>query len=80
MEARRTEAASSPRLSAAAFAGLAAAFALLADYQTLATFLSAGHELIPYAYMLRVLGFILILWAIVDKNLSARGNGPPSQR
>jgi hypothetical protein len=54
------------------FFAFAAAFALLALNQALATFLGAGDELTPYAYVLRVLGFILILYAIVDKNISAR--------
>ena len=59
------------------FLAFAAAFALLAMNQTLATFLAAGDELIPYAYMLRVLGFILILYAIIDKNVSVRANPRP---
>jgi hypothetical protein len=54
------------------FLAFAAAFALLALNQVLATFLGAGDERIVYAYALRVLGFVLILWAIVDKNISAR--------
>jgi hypothetical protein len=40
--------------------------------QGLAAFLAAGDERAAYAYALRVLGFVLILAAIVDKNLSAR--------
>jgi alpha-D-ribose 1-methylphosphonate 5-triphosphate synthase subunit PhnI len=50
------------------FLAFAAAFALLALNQALSAFLSAGDELAPYAYVLRVLGFVLILLAIVDKN------------
>jgi hypothetical protein len=46
---------------------------LLALNQGLAAFLGAGDELTPYTYVLRVLGFVLILFAIVDKNLSNRG-------
>jgi hypothetical protein len=53
------------------FLAFAAAFALLALNQVLAAFLGAGNELTPYAYVLRVLGFVLILYAILDKNLSA---------
>jgi uncharacterized membrane protein len=49
----------------------AAAFVLLALIQALASFLGAGDELTPYTYLLRVLGFVLILYAIVDKNLSS---------
>lgn len=54
------------------FLAFAAAFALLAVNQALATFLGAGNELTPYTYVLRVLGFVLILFAIVDKNISNR--------
>ncbi|HEU4620308.1 MAG TPA: DUF5985 family protein [Gammaproteobacteria bacterium] len=54
------------------FLAFAAAFALLALNQAIATFLEAGDERTVYAYALRVLGFILILWAIVDKNLDRR--------
>jgi hypothetical protein len=52
------------------FLAFAAAFALLALNQALAAFLGAGDELTPYTYVLRVLGFALILCAIVDKNIS----------
>lgn len=48
------------------------AFALLALNQVLAAALEFGDERTPYVYSLRVLGFLLILWAIVDKNLSGR--------
>jgi drug/metabolite transporter superfamily protein YnfA len=54
------------------FIAFAIAFALLALNQAIATFLEAGDERMAYAYGLRVLGFILILAAIVDKNLSTR--------
>jgi peptidoglycan/LPS O-acetylase OafA/YrhL len=54
------------------FLAFSVAFALLAINQVLATFIGAGDENVVYAYVLRVLGFILILAAIVDKNLSAR--------
>jgi hypothetical protein len=53
------------------FLAFAIAFALLAVNQGLAAFLAAGDERTVYAYALRVLGFVLILAAIVDKNLSA---------
>ena len=52
------------------FLAFAAAFMLLAMNQALATFLGAGDELTPYTYILRVLGFVLILYAIIDKNIS----------
>jgi hypothetical protein len=54
------------------FLAFAVAFVLLALNQAIATFLEAGDERTVYAYALRVLGFLLILWAIVDKNLSRR--------
>lgn len=54
------------------FLAFAVAFALLSVNQILSTFIGAGDENVAYAYLLRVLGFILILAAIVDKNLSTR--------
>ena len=54
------------------FLAFSAAFVLLALNQMIATFLEAGDEQTAYAYVLRVLGFILILWAIIDKNLSTK--------
>ena len=55
------------------FLAFAAAFALLAVNQVLAAALEFGDERTPYVYSLRVLGFLLILFAIIDKNLSGRG-------
>jgi hypothetical protein len=54
------------------FFAFAIAFVLLACNQMLATFIGAGEENVAYAYVLRVLGFILILAAIVDKNVSGQ--------
>jgi hypothetical protein len=54
------------------FLAFGVAFALLSVNQLLATLIDAGDENVVYAYVLRVLGFILILAAIVDKNVSAR--------
>jgi hypothetical protein len=54
------------------FLAFAVAFMLLAMNQLLATFLGAGDELTPYTYVLRVLGFLLILLGIVDKNVFNR--------
>jgi hypothetical protein len=54
------------------FLAFAIAFMLLAVNQCLAAFLAAGDERIAYAYALRVLGFVLILAAIIDKNIAAR--------
>jgi hypothetical protein len=61
------------------FLAFAAAFALLALNQALASFLGAGDELTPFTYVLRVLGFVIILYAIVDKNLSANRKPRPLQ-
>lgn len=55
------------------FASFAAAFALLAVNQVLAAVLEAGDERTPYVYTLRVLAFLLIVWAIVDKNVAGAG-------
>jgi len=52
------------------FLAFGAAFFLLALNQGIATFLEAGDERTVYAYALRVLGFLLILWAIVEKNIT----------
>jgi hypothetical protein len=52
------------------FAAFASAFLLLALNQALAQWLGAADERVGYTYLLRVLGFILILAAIVDKNVS----------
>lgn len=57
------------------FLAFAAAFTLLALNQLIAALLGAGDERTPYTYALRVLGFVLILFAIVDKNVAAR---PPT--
>jgi len=51
------------------FLAFAAAFLLLALNQALAAWLGAADERIGYTYLLRVLGFVLILSAIIDKNL-----------
>ena len=52
------------------FLAFSAAFMLLAVNQVLAAVLEYGDERTPFVYSLRVLGFLLILWAIVDKNLA----------
>ena len=63
------------------FLAFAAAFVLLALNQVLAAFLGAGDELTPYTYILRVLGFVLILLAIIDKNVSiGRSSRQPQSR
>ena len=50
------------------------AFGLLALNQLAVFALGAGDDLSDYAYVLRVLGFVLILFAIIDKNLFAPRN------
>ena len=50
------------------FLAFAAAFVLFALNQALATLLTVVLEPSSLIYVLRVLGFILILGAIVDKN------------
>jgi hypothetical protein len=62
------------------FLAFAAAFALLALNQALAAFLGAGDELTPYTYVLRVLGFVLILYAVIDKNVSTDRKPPRAGR
>jgi peptidoglycan/LPS O-acetylase OafA/YrhL len=52
------------------FVAFAIAFVLLALNQALAQWLGAADERVGYTYLLRVLGFVLILAAIVDKNLT----------
>ena len=54
------------------FLAFGVAFALLSVNQMLAIAIGAGDENVVFAYLLRVLGFVLILAAIVDKNLSTR--------
>jgi hypothetical protein len=60
------------RTSDRLFLSFALAFALLALNQFLVFTLGADDERGNYAYILRVLGFALILFAIVDKNLFGR--------
>jgi len=56
------------RTSDQLFLAFAVAFALLALNQALAQWLGAADERVGYTYLLRVLGFVLILVAIVNKN------------
>ena len=62
------------RTSDRLFLAFAAAFALLALNQITVFTLGVADERFNYAYVLRVLGFVLILLAIVDKNLFGRRN------
>ena len=52
------------------FLAFAIAFFLLALNQALAAWLGAADERVGYTYLLRVIGCVLILLAIVDKNVS----------
>lgn len=54
------------------FLAFAVAFVLLALNQFAALLLGAADERIGYTYLLRVLAFVLILGAIVDKNVSSK--------
>jgi hypothetical protein len=54
------------------FLAFAVAFALLALNQLTVFALGIDDERYNYAYILRVLGFVLILLAIVDKNVASR--------
>jgi hypothetical protein len=54
------------------FVSFALAFALLALNQLAVFLIGAAEERGNYAYVLRVLGFALILVAIVDKNFGRR--------
>lgn len=55
------------------FLAFAAAFILFGLNQGLAHILAVYHEPTSFIYALRVLGFVLILIAIVDKNVLSRG-------
>lgn len=55
------------------FLAFAVAFLLLALNQAIAQWLGAADERVGTTYLLRVLGFLLIAGAIVDKNLAQRG-------
>ena len=55
------------------FVAFSIAFFLLALNQALAQWLGAADERVMYTYLLRVLGFIIILAAIIDKNTGKAG-------
>ena len=59
------------------FLAFALAFGLLALNQVTVFALGVSDERYKYAYVLRVLGFILILAAIVDKNVFGRPRRRP---
>ena len=53
------------------FLAFSIAFSLMALNQALAQYIGSADERVGYTYLLRVLGFILILAAIIDKNVPA---------
>ena len=55
------------------FVAFSVAFFLLALNQALAQWLGAADERVMYTYLLRVLGFVIILAAIIDKNTGKAG-------
>lgn len=59
------------RTSDRLFLHFALAFALFACNQAIVSFIGTADERSGYAYVLRVLGFILILWSIIEKNRQA---------
>jgi hypothetical protein len=54
------------------FLAFAIAFALFALNQAAAQWLGAADERVGYTYVLRLIGFLFILGAIIDKNLGPR--------
>jgi hypothetical protein len=54
------------------FLNFAAAFLLFALNQLVVSILWTADERHSYAYILRILGFVLILFAIADKNIFSR--------
>lgn len=59
------------------FIAFALAFLLFALNQGLAHVFAVYREPTSFVYALRVLGFVLILYAIIDKNLSAKSARHP---
>jgi hypothetical protein len=60
------------RTSDRLFLAFAIAFALFALNQALAQWIGAADERVGYTYVLRVAGFLVMLGAIVDKNMARR--------
>jgi len=65
------------RTSDRLFLAFSVAFALLALNQALAQWLGAADERVGFTYLLRVLGFMLMLAAIIDKNISGTASRKP---
>jgi hypothetical protein len=53
------------------FRAFAWAFWVLAGERVILLFVSADHEFQPYVYLVRLTAFLLIIWAIIEKNRSA---------
>jgi hypothetical protein len=53
------------------FGFFAVAFWLLAGERLLLIFVNPEHEMRPYVYVVRLVSFLFILFAIVDKNRSS---------
>ena len=68
------------RTSDRLFLAFAIAFGLMAVNQALAQWLGAADERVGYTYLLRVLGYVLILVAIVDKNFFGGVRQQPPKR
>jgi hypothetical protein len=59
------------------FRAFAWAFWVLAiERVILLFFIGPDHEFQPYVYLVRLTAFLLIIWAIIEKNRSANTNGP----
>ncbi len=54
------------------FITFAIAFWILADVRVVLTMVATESELRTYLYLARLLAFLLILWAIVQKNRAAK--------
>jgi hypothetical protein len=54
------------------FALFGTAFVLFAASWTMLALIPAGHESRPYIYLVRLVAFLLIIAAIVDKNRALR--------
>lgn len=51
------------------------AFWVLAIERIILLFISADYEFRPYVYLVRLTAFLLVIWAIIEKNRSADGDG-----
>lgn len=58
------------------FITFAIAFWILADVRVVLTLVATESELRTYLYVARLLAFLLILWAIVQKNRAATNPAP----